>query len=255
MIPVRQDTHCDLGWSRAVGFGFARSVTTVAVATSEIPRVAQVMPVVFRKRDNRWETVAIMGLADGSNAYVSGAGRWRAAFVPALLRVYPFCIDDLGALSVWDGFSPDEPTKKGVEPFFENGTLTTRLSETQHFLGVVAAGIASACPVLESLDAAGVLVPWHCPGIEVASARDDLFALDALRLQALDDKAVLAHFRAGALRWLHAHIDSLHHSETLQTLASDVADPGLAAPRRPEKIDDAADLLAAISADLGDAEV
>jgi hypothetical protein len=77
--------------------------------------------------------------------------------------------------------------------------------------------------------------------------------VDETRLEALDVALVLEVYRGGSLRWVHAHLDSLHHAQRFKALAKAIVAPEIAAPRQPDKIEQAADILAAIADDLGDA--
>jgi len=258
MTQLRPETHAHLGWRPESGFGFARQMALVPLATAEIPRVAQALPVLFRKVEGRWQAMAVMGPVKGANVYVSREGKWRASFVPALLRVFPFRLDSAGGLSFWEGYNPEPLAADGVERFYTDGDLTPRLQHTLKFLKTVHAGVAAAHRVLEGLEAADVLTPWEVPGIETPQperALTGLYTIDAKRFEALEDALVMDLFRSGALRWLHAHLDSLHHAERFKALAKAIVAPEIAAPRQPDKIEQAADILAAIAEDLGDAEL
>ena len=57
MMQLRPETHAHLGWRPVSGFGFARQITLVRLAAAEIPWVAQALPVVFRKVEERWQAV------------------------------------------------------------------------------------------------------------------------------------------------------------------------------------------------------
>ena len=258
MTQLRPEAHSHLGWRPASGFGFARQVTLVPLAAAEISRVAQVLPVVFRKAEDRWQAVAVMGPISGANVFVSREGKWRTSFVPALLRVYPFKLTGAGELALWEGFQPDPLAAEDVQPFYEDDALAPRLQQTQSFLKTVHTGIGAAHRSLEQLEAADVLTPWEVPGIETPQperALTGLYGIDATRLEALDEALVLELYRGGSLRWLHAHLDSLHHAQRFKALAKAIVAPEIAAPRQPDKIEQAADILAAIADDLGDAQL
>ena len=145
MIPITPKTHAHLGWHATKGFGFARQLALVPLATEEIGRVSQVMPVVFRKREGLWEAVGVMGPVQGTNLYVAHEGNWRGSFVPAWLRVYPFCLDKEGELALWEGYKPAPLAADGVEPFYEGVAWSERLAQTKQFLSAVRSGIRPLC--------------------------------------------------------------------------------------------------------------
>ena len=258
MIRLRSETHAHLGWRAAKGFGFARQQALVPLATAEIGRVSQVMPVVFRKSEGVWDAVGVMGPAQGANVYVAREGKWRASFVPAQLRAYPFCLDEEGELGLWEGYKPEPLAADGVEPFFEGSGWSPRVAQTQQFLTAVRSSICSAAPILERLEKLGVLIPWAVPGIDNPLpdiALQGLSGVDPKALDGIGEELSLSLFRSGALRWLYAHSESLHHAQRFKTLAEALVMPHLETPRTSERIDEAADILAAIAQDLGDTEL
>lgn len=255
MTPLNPDTHGALGWRAAVGFGFARDVATVALADAEIRRAAQVMPVAFRHHQGQWQAVAVMGPVAGTNIYVAKDGRWRAAFVPAALRTYPFCLNDDDQLCLWDGYTAAHRAQDDVAPFYDGSTLAPRLQDTHRFLRNVAQGQAAVDRALQEFQAQGLLRPWAVPGLDQTGsdhALCDLHQIDALQLHRLSDQRLASLVRSGTLAWVHAHLDSLHHAERFKALAQTLVNPAIEAPRKQDPAEQAADILAAIAADLRD---
>lgn len=258
MTPLSSETHSHLGWRPVTGFGFARQMTCVPLAVAEVARVAQVLPVLFRKVADGWQAVAVMGPIEGANVFVSREGKWRKSSVPALLRVYPFKLTKTGELALWESFQPEPLAADGAQPFYEASVLAPQLQQTLTFLKTAHTGIAAAHRVLERLETAKVLVPWEVPGIETPQperALKGLYAIEAERFGALDEALVLDLYRGGSLRWLFAHLDSLHHAQRFKAMAQAIVAPEIAAPLQPDKIEQAADILAAIAEDLGDAKL
>ncbi|MDC1399288.1 SapC family protein [Yoonia sp.] len=258
MMLLCPEIHSHLGWRPASSFAFARRLALVPVAVAEIARVAQVLPVLFRKVEDRWQAVAVMGPIEGTNVFVSREGQWRTSFVPAVLRVYPFKLTGAGELALWEGYQPEPLAADGTQAFYNDGMLASRLQQTLTFLKTVYKGIGVAHCVLDRLEMAEVLTPWDVPGIETLQSEHvlkGLYTIDAARFEALEQALVLELFRGGSLRWLHAQLDSLDHAERFKALAKAIVAPEIIAPRQADKIEQAADILAAIAEDLGDAEL
>lgn len=258
MTRLSPETHSHLGWRPVTGFGFARQMAVVPLATAEIARVAQALPVLFSKAGECWQPVAVMGPVKGTNVHVSREGKWRTSFVPALLRVYPFRLDEAGELGLWEGYSPEPLAAEGAQPFYKEGVLAPWLQQTVKFLKTVHAGVGTVHRSLSKLEEAGALTPWEVPGIERPQpdrALTGLYAIETKGFETLEDALVQELFRAGALRWMHAHLDSLDHAERFKALAKSIVAPEITTPRQPDKIEQAADILAAIAEDLGDAEL
>lgn len=224
---LHPSTHGHLGWRQFAGFQFARHVTLQPLAVAEIPRVAQVMPVVFLRQGQAWRAAAVMGSAYGDNVYVAADGRWRGHFVPAALRVYPFALSeqDEQRLALWPGFEPEalDDATEGLAPFFEDGRYTPLLQKTLAFLQQVKRGQAAADEALSHLHALGLLTPWRVPvreGGDESRALEGLYRLAPERWAVLDDHDWLQLRRLGAQEWLYAHLHSLHHAERFAAMAS-----------------------------------
>lgn len=258
VIPIRPDTHGHLGWSPVTGFSFARGLTVLPLATWEIARAAQAMPVVFERQNGRWQTVAIMGASDGTNAYVALDGRWCSHYLPVMFRLYPFCTDVNGNLCLDDSFTPEHKDRTGVIPFFRDGELSARLKQTQRFLSVRARGIRAVSKALNLLAAKGALLPYN-RNVGINLPQQDLisesFVLDAERLADIDDASVTTLFRSGALRWLHAHLDSLHHLDCVDRREKVVIAANMNVVEDKVFLSAVAEVVAAIVEDAGDADL
>lgn len=243
------------GWRPASGFGFARRLALQPLAVDEVGRVADGMPVAFRQHAGCWQAVAVMGPVADLNLYVAADGRWRASFVPAALRVYPFCLAaDQQTLALWPDYAPESSGQPGVKPFFVDGALSPELQRVQAFLLAVEKGIALADAPLRLLDERGLLRPWAPHPETAADAAAEtlagLYCVDAAGLQRLPDADWLSLRRDDALRWLHAHLDSLYHRRRFTALADGLrqsAATGAMASRIPPELDD---FFAAMGEDL-----
>ena len=256
MTPLSVETHGHLGFRPATGFSFARRVTALPLAVWEIVRTAQAMPVVFEQRDGRWQAVAVMGSSQGVNAHVSPDGRWCAGVVPITFRLYPFCTDDKGRLCLVEGVQIEPRDLPGVTAFYEGDVLAPRIRQAARYLSVRAKGISGVERALDVLNRSKALLPIDTVAAKrcsLAATAGDAFVLDAKRLAALDDETALMLFRSGALHWLYAHLDSLHHLDRLERRAKAVMAPNVARVAEPSFGGAAADVVSALAEDMGDA--
>jgi hypothetical protein len=112
----------------------AKGLNAMFVAAAEFGDVCREYPIVFikaGKEDDGTDAiapVAVFGLTQDENLYVNGKD-WRAQYVPAVLRAYPFCIArvdaDRFAICIdqsYAGFSETE----GV-PLFEGAAQPTEM--------------------------------------------------------------------------------------------------------------------------------
>jgi hypothetical protein len=74
---------------------FCHALNAIALSFAEFPVAARDYPIVFASSDGgaTFAPVIVLGLADRVNLFVDAAGQWDpAAYVPAYVRRYPFCI-------------------------------------------------------------------------------------------------------------------------------------------------------------------
>ena len=78
-------------------WGVASRLNALFVAAVEFGDVCREFPIVFVRAGKEPDgsdaiaPIAVLGLTQNENLYVSGE-RWRAQYMPAILRMYPFCI-------------------------------------------------------------------------------------------------------------------------------------------------------------------
>ena len=75
----------------------AKDLNALFVAATEFGDACREFPIVFVRAGKEPDgkdaiaPIAVLGLTQNQNLYVSGE-RWRAQYMPAILRMYPFCI-------------------------------------------------------------------------------------------------------------------------------------------------------------------
>jgi len=224
------DIHGRMGWRRARGYGFARDIGLVPMTGDELPRLAQDMPVAFRKLGTQWQAVAVLGPVPGVNLQVQADGCWRGGCVPGLLRSYPFQLSaDRKALAFWPDYWPETLGVAGIEPFFVDGQLSPVLAAALVFLQDRQQAIDRLGLVLSWLAERDLLQPWQVPDVvETAhlTQHADLFAVDRDRLAALDEADWLALNRimpvCAVLGMLHAQVSSLNHAQDFKLRSRDL---------------------------------
>jgi hypothetical protein len=198
----------------------AARLNAVFIAAAEFGDVCREYPIVFVRAGEDEQgrpqvaPVAVLGLSDGENLYLDGP-RWRAMYLPALLRSYPFGIARMDAqrfaVSIdggWSGLSETEG-----QPLFEpDGTPTDMLKAVHEQLGRIEREVRNTrmfCQILFDLDILremrfdATLPDGNQLGV------DGFLTVDESRLNALSDAQVLELHRTGALSLVHAHWVSL----------------------------------------------
>lgn len=138
--PVNEDRHLD--WSVETGsdFAFARRTNSVPLMAVEFPAAAQEYAIVFAGTDDGVTLpLAILGIEDKQNLYITDDGGWKAAYIPAFVRRYPFIFatSDEGktfTLCIDEGFAGCNQEGRGQKLFGEKGKRTEYLDGVLRFL-------------------------------------------------------------------------------------------------------------------------
>ena len=138
VVPVSSQSHRDLSIER-IDFGFAATVNSVPLTAIEMPLAARDYTIVFAGNDEAVAPVVVLGVADAQNLYLDENKAWKADYIPAFVRRYPFvfaqdkdatqftlCIDEC-----WSGCNRNG---KGQRLFDDEGKQTTYLQNMLKFL-------------------------------------------------------------------------------------------------------------------------
>jgi len=205
---------------------FTTSLNSIFLAASEFGDAARDLPIVFvnagkdEKGQDELAPVAVLGVTQSENL-VTDNNTWRARYMPAMLRVYPFCTARLDADrfaicidSAWEGVSQTE----GQRLFTDDGENTEFLKSAQQQLELLEAEIARTrgfCQRLRELD----LVRDMRFDATLPDGRkhtvDGFFTVDQDRLANLPDATVLQLHKDGLLGLIHAHWMSLGNMQRL----------------------------------------
>jgi hypothetical protein len=209
-------------------FSITRGMHGAFITATEMPQAALEFPIVFIHSGEldaagkaTVSPIVLLGLSQGENLYVEGA-RWRARYIPAFIRRYPFLTATLrnaGATGVmidrgWSGFSESDgealfdaddkpaPALKRAMEFLE--MFETEAQRTRSFCARVA-----ELGLLKEMKADATL-----PGGATLSI-DGFLVVDEEKLQKLDAELVLEAHRNGMLMLLHMHLASLVNMRTM----------------------------------------
>lgn len=139
ITPLNSEVHRDLKYTRSSDFGFARQANSVPVLVAEFALALKHYPIVFVKAaDGQLMPLALLGLMEGVNTFVSEDGRWTADYVPAFVRRYPFVPgqqEDGQEMVCFDEASGRFSTEEGEPLFDESQAQTPLMQQVMGLLG------------------------------------------------------------------------------------------------------------------------
>jgi hypothetical protein len=141
VVPLNKERHKQLYMEPVDGYGFASSTNSLYVAAVEFPRAAHDYPIVFG-RDPKGAVfpLVLLGLKAAQNLFVNKKGEWKADYIPAYARRYPFILavpgDGSGKFTVCvdESYAGFNTAKEGKALFDSKGKESAVLKQAVDFL-------------------------------------------------------------------------------------------------------------------------
>lgn len=218
VVPVSTQAHRDLCVER-VDFGFAAKVNSVPLTAIEIPLAAREYTIVFAGTDEAVAPVVVLGLADSQNLYLDESKAWKADYIPAFVRRYPFvfaqgqepnqftlCIDE-----DWVGCNREG---RGQRLFDDQGQQTPYLQTMLKFLSDYQTQFARTQAYCKKLKELNLLEPMQAqitlPGGEKRSLGGFL-GVTRPRITSLATDKLVELVKTGELELNYLHLASLNN--------------------------------------------
>ncbi len=231
LTPVSAARHGGKRWRRFASYSFVQDHPLVPIVLGEHEQVAASLPIVFAPLPGGPRPVALTRLGP-QTALVAANGVWRGAYVPSVLRVYPFqaqpgtgpeftLMVDEGS-----GLVTEHPQD---EPFFtESGALAPALAQVVEFFRTRAQAELRTRAAMADILRMGLLQPFALP-----KAPSGVMEVAPERLADLGRSDLAALHRTGALALLHAACVARHHIGFLAQAEAFVAKAPAKAPAPP----------------------
>ncbi len=204
----------------------ANNLNAMFVAAAEFGDVCREFAIVFVKAGKEPDgsdaiaPIAVFGLTEKENLYVSGS-RWRANYMPAVLRAYPFCIARIDeqrfAICVdtaWSGTSVLE----GQALFTESGEQAELMKDMTKHLETLETEIQRTRLVGKRLLELDLLREMRFDATLPDGRQhtvDGFLTVDEQKLTQLPDATVGELHRSGVLGLVHLHWVSLGNMRRL----------------------------------------
>lgn len=161
VVPLDNIAHADLRLRTGYGAAFGHGVNQIAVLPAEFASAQRDCPILFRRDDDGWQALAILGLERDSNLFLSGDD-WNARYIPALARTGPFRLGGEQDGDVVVSIDLDHPRvaapddDRSAPLFLEHGGQAPALAAALVALRIAHAGTAELARMSALFDALGL---------------------------------------------------------------------------------------------------
>jgi|ERR1051325_8356438 hypothetical protein len=89
-VPVNSARHAQTSIEPIAGYGFSAGINAVPLMAVEFIRAATEYAIVFTTAGEEVAPAVVLGIKGDQNLYLSGDSTWKAKYIPAFIRRYPF---------------------------------------------------------------------------------------------------------------------------------------------------------------------
>jgi hypothetical protein len=217
VIPVSPQRHGNWYVEGGLNYEFARKVNAVPLVAAEIPHAAREYTVVFTDAGDSVIPVAILGIKEKENLYVTDEGAWDAKYIPAFVRRYPFvfsksgdrytlCIDES-----WEGCNQEGRGQRLID---EKGERTPFLEKLMEFLKDYQQSAQRTAAYGEKLKELDLLEQKAATFTRASGEKISLkgfMAVNREKLHALPADKLQEMVQTGELEVTHAHLLSMNN--------------------------------------------
>ena len=215
---ISKDQHKDLS-IETVNFEFAAKVASVPLTAVEIPLASREYAIVFAGDEEKVAPMVVLGVEGNSNLYLDEAHSWKADYIPAFIRRYPFVFSSSAdgkqfALCVDEQWSGCNTEGRGQRVFSDDGEQTDYTKHVMNFLKDYQQQFATTemfCKQLKELDLLEMMqASVTLPGGEQRSLRG-FYSVSRKKLQKLDASKLAELAKTNALELAYLQMTSLNN--------------------------------------------
>ncbi len=233
IVPITYNNFSDKKWLRPNNMLFAKDQSVCALTAAELPKACMSLVIAFARSNESVFPVALLGLSQNSNLYVTENGRWQGHYIPARYRAYPFsimndaenkqilCFDrDSGLLVDQDSSGQHEGKNDNAsEDFFaDKDKPSDALTNVMKLVSSIYSNQILTADIGKLLQKYDLITPWK---IEVENSEgnktaiSDLLKIDEKKLGALAAEELYELNQLGALSSIYCQLLSMQHLNDL----------------------------------------
>jgi hypothetical protein len=221
--PLSPERHNQYFLSTDTGYKFASEQPFAPLQISEFSRIAGEYAIAFLKQAETFRPIAVLGLSAAENLFVDQDGDWKAQYIPAFFRMYPFALiklkdKDPMVLGIAEQYHGLNKEKKGEALFDESGKAGKIVKDVEAFAAQAARAAELTDRFVSDLSGLDIFAPI---GIRLKGPEDasrvvsGLHAVDRKKLAELDPDILLGMVKSGALEAIYLHLASLRNLKDL----------------------------------------
>ena len=216
-VPVTKEAHQNKKIKPVRTFAFASEIHMVSVMMHEFLNAATVYPIVFLEDTDQdiFRPMALLGLEPNVNLYIDKDGNWKAPYIPAIIRRYPFALaktqnDDQYTVCI-DEASEAVNEEEGQPLYNDDGTIGPVMEQVKQYLTGLQQMEVMTTQFCKFLKDKYMFTPLNMQVREAETLKrlTGAYAIHEERLNNLPDKEFLEFRTNNYLSAIYSHLTSL----------------------------------------------
>jgi hypothetical protein len=229
IAPVSAKRHQSWCIEKQPDYAYASESNAVPITTAEFAATALEYPIVFLANEGVPMPVALLGLNTQENLYLEDGHRWKARYIPAFVRRYPFVFskseqNNTYTLCIDESFQGCNQEGRGEALFDMSGAGTNYLNAMMQFVTSYQQQITKTkafCEKLKELDLLEAMTAtFQLPSGDKAQVKG-FMAVNRDKLMQLPGHTLAELASSGALELIYAHLLSMRNFAELLELRTD----------------------------------
>ena len=221
-VPITRSQHADCFVEIGANYAFSGEVNSVPLMAVEFPQAASEYAIVFAGSETEVMPAVILGVRGNENLFVEEDSTWRAKYIPAFVRRYPFVFSRNGDRFVLcideecPGFNKEG---RGQRLFAEDGKPSPYVDNVLKFLQEYQAQFLRTQRFCTRIKELGLLEPMQAQVTMDAGQRVSLggfMAVSRDKLKALPAETFVELAKTDELELLFLHLQSMRNFDGLR---------------------------------------
>lgn len=232
-VQLSNEQHRDWSIKKGTDYSFAKNVNAVPLTAIEFAKAAAEYAIVFTGTAENVMPAVILGVQNNQNLYLDSDGTWKAKYIPAFVRRYPFVFSRTKdgqkfALCLDESFSGCNQNGLGERLFDTQGSRTQYLDNVLNFLQQYQGQFQLTEAFCKKLTELNLLEPMQAQitlktGQQMALT--GFMAINRDRLKGLAGEKLAELARTNELELMYIHLQSMgHFTNMVSRLAGTVAE-------------------------------
>lgn len=224
-VPLSPTRHGAVWFEPQLDYGFSADINAVPLMAVEFQRAAAEYAIVFAADGGDTLPAAVLGVRPERNLYLSADLQWKANYIPAFIRRYPFVFSASAegrtlTLCIDESYPGLNREGRGTRLFGDDGRPSAQVEQVLRFLQEFHAHFERTKRFCKRLKDLGLLEPMRALIPTPQGAKLSLggfMTVSRERLRALDGETLTSLVRGDELELLYLHLYSLRNFNSVKT--------------------------------------